>query len=114
MLRQPEHGVPEALPRPISPRDGALDIRIWASRLTGLPRLLVTASRKQGMAVQRNRFKRRVRMALLGLLRERPDSLPSGLSLWVRPGRSQPKGCPISFSEIEGQLRLAFRRWADR
>lgn len=106
--------MPEALPRPVSPRESPLDIRVWLSPLQGLPRLLATASRKTGRAVQRNRFKRRVRMALLEVLRDHPGMLPAGAVVWVRPGRSQAKGCPFSYSEIEGQLRLALGRWAER
>lgn len=106
--------MPEALPRPVSPRESSLDIRVWQSPLKDLPRLLVTASRKTGRAVQRNRFKRRVRMALLEVLRDHPGVLKAGTIVWVRPGRTQAKGCPFTFSEIEGQLRLALGRWAER
>ena len=76
--------------------------------------LLVNASRKQGRAVQRNRFRRRVRMAFLKVLREAPGPDDLRYVVWVRPARGAPKGCPFSFHEIESQLRLALSRWEPR
>jgi ribonuclease P protein component len=76
--------------------------------------LLVNASRKQGRAVQRNRFRRRVRMAFLKILREQPSPDELRYVVWVRPSRGAPKGCPFSFHEIESQLRLALSRWETR
>jgi ribonuclease P protein component len=73
--------------------------------------LLVNASRKQGRAVQRNRFRRRVRMAFLKILREQSVLDELRCVVWVRPARSAPKGCSFSFQEIESQLRLALSRW---
>jgi ribonuclease P protein component len=76
--------------------------------------LLVNASRKQGRAVQRNRFRRRVRMAFLQVLRE-SSTLPGSLGVvWVRPSRTAAKGCPFPFQTILGQLRLALSRWESR
>lgn len=114
VVRRQDHAVPEVAPRPLLGRDQPLDIRAW--RLAGgvEPLLLVNASRKQGRAVQRNRFRRRVRMAFLQVLREQP-SLGGGLGVvWVRPARSAAKGCPFTFQEIVGQLRLALTRWETR
>jgi ribonuclease P protein component len=105
-----------------------LDIRVWG-RAEGPehgpegpeqgaegpePMLLVNASRKQGRAVQRNRFRRRVRMAFLKILREQPRAEDLRYVVWVRPARGAPKGCPFTFHEIEGQLRLALSRWETR
>jgi ribonuclease P protein component len=73
--------------------------------------LLVNASRKQGRAVQRNRFRRRVRMAFLNILREQAALGGLRCVVWVRPARSAPKGCSTSFQAIESQLRLALSRW---
>ncbi len=76
--------------------------------------LLVNASRKQGRAVQRNRFRRRVRMAFLEVLRTQPSLEGSLGVVWVRPARNAGKGCPFSYLEILGQLRLALSRWESR
>ena len=67
--------------------------------------LLVTAPRKTGPPVQRNRFRRQVRMAFLAGL----EPLLDGTSwvVWVRPGRTAPPLDTITFQEIENQLRLA-------
>ena len=114
VVRRQDHAVPEVVPRPLLGREQALDIRVW--RLAGSvePMLLVNASRKQGRAVQRNRFRRRVRMALLQILRETPSLGGSLGVVWVRPARNAPKGCPFSVLEIAGQLRLALTRWESR
>ncbi len=79
-----------------------------------MPLLLVNASRKQGFAVQRNRFRRRVRMAFLKLLKADPRLAGFTGVVWVRPARGNPKKCSISYQEIEGQLQLAFSRWEIR
>jgi ribonuclease P protein component len=76
--------------------------------------LLVNASRKQGRAVQRNRFRRRVRMAFLQVLRETPSLEGSLGVVWVRPARSAAKGCLFSYLDIVGQLKLALSRWESR
>lgn len=69
--------------------------------------LLVTAPRKAGGAVQRNRFRRRVRMAFLAELEALPGS---PWVVWVRPGRSAPSLDSIRYQDIESQIRLALRR----
>ena len=114
VVRRQDHAVPAAAPRPLLARDQPLDIRIWRLAAATEPMLLVNASRKQGLAVQRNRFRRRVRMAFLKVLRERPVQDDLGYVIWVRPARGAPKGCAFSFQEIESQLRLALRRWETR
>lgn len=107
-----DHAVPENPPRPLTGRDASLDIRIWLA--PGTPLLLVNASRKQGHAVQRNRFRRRVRMAFLNLLKADPRLADFVGVVWVRPARGSAKKCMITYQEIEGQLRLAFSRWESR
>jgi ribonuclease P protein component len=109
-----DHAVPENPPRPLTGRDASLDIRIWSAPAGGTPLLLVNASRKQGYAVQRNRFRRRVRMAFLDLLKADPRLADFAGVVWVRPARGNPKKCMVSYQEIEGQLRLAFSRWETR
>ena len=116
VVRRQDHAVPELAPRPLLGREQALDVRAW--RLAGvsepLPLLLVNASRKQGRAVQRNRFRRRVRMAFLQVLRENPSLGGSLGVVWVRPARTAPRGCPFTYQEIIGQLKLALSRWESR
>ena len=109
-----DHAVPEHPPRPLTGREAALDIRIWLGSNGVTPLLLVNASRKQGYAVQRNRFRRRVRMAFLDLLRADSRLADFVGVVWVRPARGNPKKCLVSYQEIEGQLRLAFSRWESR
>jgi len=103
--------VPSVAPRPLLGREQPLDIRIWRWAPGLEPMLLVNASRKQGRAVQRNRFRRRVRMAFLKILRDLPSLNGLRYVVWVRPARSAPKGCLFSFHQIESQLRLALSRW---
>ena len=110
-VRHKDHAVPSPPPRPLLGPGAFLDIRAW--RRTALrdeapgPLLLVTSPRKAGGAVQRNRFRRRVRMAFLGLsgpLAGRP------WIVWVRPARNAPPLDRISLQDIEGQLGQALRR----
>jgi len=70
--------------------------------------LLVTSPRKTGPAVQRNRFRRQVRMAFLAGLEQLLDG--SSWVVWVRPGRTAPPLDLITFQDIENQLRLALHR----
>jgi ribonuclease P protein component len=114
VVRRQDHAVPAVVPRPLLGRDQVLDIRIWSWAAGLEPMLLVNASRKQGRAVQRNRFRRRVRMAFLKIMREAPARDDLRYVVWVRPARSAPKGCAFSFHEIESQLRLALSRWEPR
>lgn len=90
-----------------------LDIKIWHWGIEFKPILLVNAARKQGRAVQRNLFRRRVRMAFLKILQEQSlvliDKLP--YVIWVRPVRSVTNVGIISFKNIEDNIRLALNRW---
>lgn len=114
VVQRQDHAVPSVAPRPLLGREQPLDIRIWRWASGLEPMLLVNASRKQGGAVQRNRFRRRVRMAFLKILREDPAQDDLGYVVWVRPARGAAKGCLFSFHEIESQLRLALSRWEPR
>ena len=105
-VRHRDHAVPTPPPRPLLGPSSWLDIRIWQLPGEAGPRLLVTSPRKTGGAVQRNRFRRRVRMAFLALAPQSRDPWV----VWVRPGRTAPPLDTISFQDIESQLRLALRR----
>ena len=106
-VRHKDHAVPAPLPRPLLGQSSCLDIRIWQQPGTEGPMLLVTSPRKTGGAVQRNRFRRRVRMAFLASLK---PLLNEPWVVWVRPGRAAPPVDAIRFQDIESQLRLALRR----
>lgn len=62
----------------------------------------------------RNRFRRRVRMALLEILRSDPDLTPFGGVIWVRPNRGSRIRSDIPYADISDQLMLALRRWKAR
>ena len=106
-VRHKDHAVPVPPPRPLLGQSSWLDIRAWSRVGTSGPMLLVTSPRKTGGAVQRNRFRRRVRMAFLAQAEPLRDH---AWVVWVRPGRSAPPLDTISFQDIESQLRLALRR----
>ena len=114
VVQRRDHAVPEAPPRPLTPRESPLDVRVWIGQEGSLPLLLVNASRKQGRAVTRNRFRRRVRMAFLEILRSDPDLTPFGGVIWVRPSRGSRNRCDIPYADISDQLTLALRRWKAR
>ena len=114
VVRRADHAVPEAPPRPLTPRESPLDVRIWSGPDESLPLLLVNASRKQGPAVVRNRFRRRVRMAFLQILRSAPELAPLGGVVWVRPARGAKSGADLPYADIADQLSLALRRWKAR
>jgi len=106
-VRHKDHAVPTPPPRPLLGPSLWLDVRAWPKPEAGGPLLLVTSPRRTGSAVQRNLFRRRVRMAFLaglGPLGGRP------WVVWVRPARSAPPLDTISFQDIETQLRLALHR----
>lgn len=115
-VRQADHAVPQPMPRSLIGAEHPLDIRAWrsvqgmAAYPDGLPRLLVSASRKFGGAVQRVRFKRRVRMAALELFRDLPADRLRDLVLFVRPGRSASKGQDIPYADVLRLLRKALLR----
>ena len=109
-VRHKDHVVPAPPPRPLLGQSSWLDVRAWrhSERLGILgPMLLVTSPRKTGPAVQRNHFRRQVRMAFLACV----DPLAGGpWVVWVRPGRTAPSLDTITFLDIENQLRLALCR----
>lgn len=122
-VRHGDHAVPDTLPRPLVGADHPLDIRAWTRPLAGTsagdqgmaafpdqPWLLVGVSRRMGGAVVRTRFKRRVRMAALELLRRREFAAVDRLVLFVRPGRSVSKGRDIPYADILHALSLALSR----
>lgn len=89
-------------------REAALDVRRFPGPIEPPgPRLLVNAPRRAGSAVERNRFRRRVRMAFLRLLNDEGLTLDSAAVLWVRPG---PGGCTLPFDDILGLLRRVLSR----
>ena len=110
-VRHKDHAVPAPPPRPLLGQSSFLDIRAWQHAEGDQPLLLVTSPRKTGGAVQRNRFRRQVRMAFLASA----ESLGGepGVS-WVRPSRSAPALNSLRFQDIESQLRLALRRLSPR
>ena len=106
-VRRADHAVPARIPR-VAAAPGVLEIRIWR-RTTGREILLLaTASRKQGPAVARNGFRRRVRHAFLRLLAEGAGPVAPSV-VWVRPARDQRSLGRIPFSVILEQLRLALK-----
>ncbi len=106
-VRHKDHAVPAPPPRPLLGQASWLDIRAWRNTEAGGPLLLVTSPRKTGGAVQRNRFRRRVRMAFLAGVE---PLLGRPWVIWVRPGRTAPPLDAISFQDIESQLRQALLR----
>jgi ribonuclease P protein component len=107
-VRHKDHAVPAPLPSPLLEPASWLDIRAWRRFGAGGTMLLVTSPRKTGGAVQRNRFRRRVRMAFLAGAN---PPLDQSWVVWVRPSRTAPALDRISFQDIESQLRLALRRF---
>ncbi len=108
-VRHSDHAVPSALPRPLLGPGALLDIRAWRREGREQPLLLVTSPRKAGPAVRRNQFRRRARMAFLGLA---DPALLASWIVWVRPLRKGPRIDRLTYQDIEGQLRLALRRLA--
>ena len=114
-VRHSDHAVPESLPRPLLGAEHPLDVRLWRnvqgiSPFPDRPRLLVGISRKMGGAVHRNRFKRRVRMAALALFLEPAVASLGPCTVFVRIGRSVPKGRDLSYADILRLLRTALER----
>lgn len=118
-VRHGDHAVPESLPRPLLGAEHPLDVRCWRN-IQGIspfperPRLLVGISRKMGGAVLRNRFKRRVRMAALQVLRESVVPEMEPFTLFVRMGRQVPKGQELPYPDILRLLRMALERVSRR
>jgi RNase P protein component len=108
--RRTDHAVPERPPRSLAEPASRLDIRIWRHATAEQPLLLATTPRRTGSAVERNRFRRRARMACLAVLadaRPRGDGNPL---IWIRPAKGA-RVSEIAYADIEGQLRLAFSRF---
>jgi ribonuclease P protein component len=106
IVRRKDRAVPVPPPRALFAGDTAgLDLRAWRREGLDRPLLLVNAPKKSGPAVARNRFKRRVRAALHGLLQ---DAAPAPFILWVRPARGA--RCTQTYAEIQAQLRRALER----
>ncbi|MDR2561080.1 MAG: ribonuclease P protein component [Holophagales bacterium] len=104
VVRQKDHVVPAAPRRPRPSTCGPLDIKVfWLGQDTRSlppPLLLVSAPRKTGSAVERNTFRRRVRMALLEALRKMPAEAASSFAVSVRPTRGSANGCRVGYREI--------------
>jgi ribonuclease P protein component len=100
-------------PKPLSPKGGSLDVMAFRHIRGTTPLLLVAASRRTGGAVARNRFRRRVRMALLAVLRKR-DGRDGGFAIWVRPAKGSPLGCRLDYPDIERQLEASLDRLEHR
>lgn len=111
VMRHKDYAMPTTIPRPLLGRGCVLDIRIWRWSPGLEPTLLVNASKKFGRAVQRNCFRRRVRMAFLNILREQSLTNFSQHIVWIRPARGTTSVSAFSFQEIENQIRLALSRW---
>ena len=106
-VRHKDHVVPEPLPRPLTGREAALDIRVWTRTQGTEPLLLVTSPRKCGPAVARNRFRRQVRMAFLEALRRQP--LAPTTVVWVRPSRGRAADS-LDFPALTALLDAALAR----
>jgi ribonuclease P protein component len=106
--------VPTEVPGSRTPRKSSLDVRVWRGAPGGIPLLLVSASRKNGGAVERNRFRRRIRMAFLDILRETGGEPLDEAIVWIRPSRGLKLDKETPFTDLKGQLRLAFRHWTSR
>ena len=112
VARQKDQAVKNGPQKSLAGKGSSLDIRMLAWDKGGIPLLLVSAGRKTGPAVARNRFRRRVRMAFLAALRKRDWAIQPGPSfvLWVRPARWNPAGCRIEYQDIENQIESSLGR----
>ena len=103
VLRRGEISAPPKGLRPLLGREAALDVRRFPLAIEPPgPRLLVSAPRRAGSAVERNRFRRRVRAAFLSLLRD-GRAMDPGQVVWVRPSGT----CDLPFDEVLGLLQRA-------
>jgi ribonuclease P protein component len=100
--------------RTLSPKGGGLDVMVFRRGGGGPPLLLVASPRRTGGAVERNRFRRRVRMAFLAVLRKMCAPLPGGAVIWVRPAKGAPGGCRAGYREIERQIESSLGRLGRR
>ncbi len=107
-LQRGEISAPPKGLRSLLGREARLDVRRFPGPPEPMgPRLLVNAPRRAGSAVERNRFRRRVRMAFLALIRDERLTPNPGSVLWVRPGSA---GCALAFDEVLDLLRQALSR----
>jgi len=111
VMRHKDRVMPTVVPRSLLGRGHMLDIRIWRLGPGAEPMLLVNASKKFGHAVQRNLFRRRVRMSFLRILRERLLTDMVECVVWIRPARGVTSNNVFSFQLVEDQIRLALSRW---
>ena len=115
VMRHSDRAMPTIVPRSLLGHGCGLDVRVWCLRIHSMgPMLLVNASKRFGRAVQRNRFRRQVRMAFLNVLREQPTVSNADYIIWIRPAKSAVGTGLFSFQEIENQIRLALSRWEVR
>jgi ribonuclease P protein component len=110
VVRQKDRVVSECKPRPLSARGGSLDVKSLLGNIGSLPLLMVGASKKTGSAVERNKFRRRVRMAFLVALRKHAANFGRPFILFVRPARWSSSGCRIEYQDIEKQIESALNR----
>ena len=102
--------ISESQPKHLSPKGSSLDIRAFYFEISRMPLLLVSAARKSGSAIERNKFRRRARMAFLTVLRRCPELSGIGFVFWIRPTRGSPKGCRVDYWEIEKQMESSLGR----
>jgi RNase P protein component len=117
-VRRGDHVFSGNGPRQLSPKGGSLDISVFRRSGGTRPMLLVAAPRRAGPAVERNRFRRRVRMAFLSALwkagaGEPLDALRCAV-LWVRPAKGRQGGCRVPYRDIERQIESALGRLGRR
>lgn len=111
-VRHKDHAVPKILPRSLLNKEDLLDIRIWRNHIPDItPMLLVNTPKRCGIAVYRNQFRRRVRMALLEVLKQSKLKYCLHCVIWVRPSKKVNKVQLLSFLDIKNQIRLAISRW---
>jgi ribonuclease P protein component len=109
-VRRTDRAFSGGRPKPLSPKGGLLDIMVFRRETRGLPLLLVGAPRRTGGAVERNRFRRRVRMAFLAALRKWGAQPFGDLIVWVRPDKGSPSGCRLRYQDIEKQIESSLCR----
>lgn len=83
-----------------------LSVRLRTAR-HGQVRLGVVVSRKVGNAVVRNRVRRRLRAAMLELLRARGEAYPSSFDLLVI---TRPSAAEADYAQLADALRTAIER----
>jgi ribonuclease P protein component len=110
VVRHKDHIVFDRQLKSLSTRGSLLDIRVLFWGKGKLPFLLVSASKKTGSAVERNKFRRRVRMAFLAVLRKHKTVFDMSFALFIRPARWNPTGCRIGYQDIEKQIESALNR----